>query len=514
MQNLRHSVLASNPVRRTLLTAITICALLAFGACSASPALAKGKRKPAPQVTVPSTLRALLARGQIDQAQYETYDHAWVGDLREEKALKGWRRLQLSDVTTQLHDLAAAGQMTAPRLPVLFLTLQRNAQYWKAGKQLVYADRVEFPGSYLEWEYYPGYGLQLQVLGTFGEADGFYEAGKADYPQLVAVLEEMEALAVPRAGGIAWEYYFDWEGGSPPWVSAMAQATGIEALTNGFLASGNPAFLTEAHDALPLLQSAPPTGVEVTTPLGARFLQYSFAPHTDIINAFLQTLIGLYDYQQVSHDATALQLFDLGNAQAQAELPSFVIGGWSLYQPGQLDDLGYHELVTGFAQSLCKKLSVPVYCNTAATFEADLTSHPTLEQDTTQAVAGKAFPFRFTVSKAGYVGITISAGAKKFLYTRALFRSGTRAFKTRALKPGSYSVAMAVTDMAGNYARISGTLEVCRRSCPPPTGTTTTTTTTTTTSTTTTSTTPTTTTTSTTSTTPTTTTPGSGGVGL
>jgi hypothetical protein len=261
---------------------------------------------------------------------------------------------------------------------------------------------------------------------------------------------------------------------------------------------------------LALLQTPPPVGVEQLTPLGARFLQYSFAPHTDIINAFLQTLIGLYDYSQVSKDPTALALFNLGNAQAQSELPSFVTGGWSLYQPGELDNLNYHVLVTGFAQSLCQKLKLPVYCNTATTFKTDLTTTPTIAQLTTQASAGHRFTLNFLVSKAAYVGITVTSGSKRYLYTRSLFAAGNRFFKVPKLKPGDYSVEMAATDLVGHYVRIYGTLQVCNGSCPAPPVTTTTTSATTTATTTT----PTTTTPTTTSTTPTTTTPGSGGNGI
>ena len=498
--------------------------LLALLACGCLGLLASGsaaaavKRPPAHRaartVTVPRTLAALLRRKRISTAQYHHYLNEWVGDLREEQSLSGWRRAQLTDVTVQLHDLTAAGQMSAPRLPALFMTLQRNAQYWKAGNKLVYGDRVQFPGSELEWQYYPGYGLQLQVLGTFGEANGFYEAGKADYPQLAEVLNEMEQIAVPRAGGIAWEYYFNWDGGKPPWVSAMAQATGIEALANGYLATGNQGYLTEAHAALPLLETPPPTGVEVKTPLGARFLQYSFAPHMKIINAFLQTLIGLYDYTQISHDPLSASLFTAGNTQALTELPSFVVNGWSLYQPGQLDNLNYHQLVTGFLQSLCKKLSTSAYCSTYQTFQTDLATLPILTQLTTQTPASRTFHLRFRLSKPAYVGITVSRGGHRYIYTKLEFRAGTGYFKGPKLKPGTYSVAMSVTDLAGHYARVNGTLQVCRGRCPaPPVTTTTTPTTTTPTTTTPTTTTPTTTTPTTTtptSTTPTTTTTSSG----
>src|SRR5262249_46477128 len=137
------------------------------------------KPKPkAPQVTVGSVLEKLELSGALTPANYHTYLGAWNSALAEERSLSTDRREQLADVTVLLHDIAASGQMTAARLPVLFLTLQRNAQWWQHGAMLSYGQRVQFPGSELVWEYYPGQGIQLQVLGTFGEADGYYEAGK------------------------------------------------------------------------------------------------------------------------------------------------------------------------------------------------------------------------------------------------------------------------------------------------------------------------------------------------
>ncbi len=111
-----------------------------------------------------------------------------------------------------------------------------------------------------------------------------------------------------------------------------------------------------------------------------RFVQYSFAPSrsAEIINAFLQTLIGLYDYAQESGDAQASTLFAAGNAEAESEVPHFDTGAWSLYQPGQEDDLSYHELVTGFLQQLCSRTAAPVYCTTAQHFQADLVTPPQL----------------------------------------------------------------------------------------------------------------------------------------
>jgi hypothetical protein len=444
------------------------------------------------------SLLELFETDRIPGATYRNDLSIWNRALTEEKHIAKWRRTQLTDVTALLDELASTKQLTAERLPVLIVMLNRNAQYWRTGAQLVYPDRVQFTGSELVWEYYPGYGLQFQVLGTFGEADGYYEAGPSEYPKLVTLMNEVQPMAVTRAGGVAWEYYFNWEGGAPPWVSAMAQATGIEALTNAYLATSNHGYLTEAHDALGLFEVKPPTGTAVKTALGTRYLQYSFAPRTDIINAYLQTLLGLYDYEQVSLDPTALALYDAGNAQAQSEVESYIIDGWSLYQPGVADSLNYHELVTGFLRLLCTKTKLPAYCTTYATFESDLTNKtkPVLEQLTLGVKPNKAFALSFYLSKYADVGVQLTNGRKNFLYTKVSLEGGTRSFRTPKLKPGTYSLSISATDPAGNYAKITGELKVCASGCsqtikatpvtpptvttPTPTPTTTTTTTTTT----------------------------------
>ncbi len=151
---------------------------------------------------------------------------------------------------------------------------------------------MQFQGSELVWEYYPGSGIQLQVLHTFGEGDGYYEAGPADYGKLATLMSEMVPLGGQARRRDRLGVLLQLGGRQPPWVSAMAQATGIEALTNAYLATGNRRYLNDAHQALPLFETAPPTGVAVKTSLGTRYLQYSFTPGTDIINAFLQSAAG------------------------------------------------------------------------------------------------------------------------------------------------------------------------------------------------------------------------------
>jgi D-glucuronyl C5-epimerase C-terminus len=427
-------------------------------------ATAKPKPKPKrkPQKTVSSELTRLLKAGAIASSQYATYNGAWNAALNTQRHLHGTPARELEAVIQNMHSIAVAGKLTPGRLPVLFLTLGYNRQWWASGDVPSSGSYVEFAGSELVWEYYAGQGIELQVLATFGKADGLYTAGSADYPQMEALLAQMMPLAVNRGGGPVWEYYFQFGGGKPPWTSAMSQGTGIEALTRAYEATHDPTYLQLADQALAVFTAPPPIGVRVPTPLGARYVQYTFTPGTSIINAFLQSLIGLYDYAQVSGDSLAEQLFAAGNAEAEAEVPGFDTGAWSLYQPGQEDTLSYHELVTGFLQQLCQRTSAPVYCVTAQHFTAYLTTPPVLGLVTHQARKNKVLSLQFTLSKYSRVGIVVvGPGGNTLFSTSAGFGYGTRAFAVPALKHrGTYTIRMSATDLAGNFSQFSGTIQV------------------------------------------------------
>ncbi len=419
--------------------------------------------KQPPQRTVVSELARLYRTHQIDQADYGRYSASFSAALSAVKHLGGTRATELEAVIENLHGIAAAGELTPSRLPALFLTLDRNRQWWTTGPLLGAGQQVEFAGSQLVWEYYPGQGIELQVLGTFGKADGLYTAGPTQYAQMRALLGEMIPLAARRAGALTWEYYFNFDGGSPPWTSAMAQATGLEALTRASQAFGPAPYLPIAQQALRILTIPPPLGVQVATQLGARYLQYSFAPHVDIINAFLQTLIGLYDYAHVSADPLAQRLFAVGDAQARAELPRFDTGAWSLYQPGVEDSLDYHVLVTGFLDQLCSRTSAPVYCTTAQHFQTYMKTPPMLRLLTTQTQAKHPFALRFSLSKYSHVGVVLVRGQNDVLATSADFSYGVNLFQAPALPAGTYTVRLAATDLPGNFSRVNGTLVVSRR---------------------------------------------------
>ena len=428
---------------------------------AAGPAQAAAPSARAANRTIRRDLARLVAQRAISAADYASYVASFGAAIGAVKRLSGVRASELQAVITNLGSLAVRRLLTPSRLSVLFLTLDRNVQWWATGPLLSTYQRVEFAGSRLVWEYYPGQGIELQELGSFSTAAALCNAGPSQYPACTGLLSELIPLAASRNGRLAWEYYFNFDGGVPPWTSAMSQGTALEALARAYKATKNSAYLALGDRALALFTAAPPAGVAVKTALGARYVQYTFAPSRgdEIINAFLQSLIGLDEFAQASGNPLAAGLFAGGNAEAQAELPGFDTGAWSLYQPRVEDDLSYHELVTGFLQRLCALTQASVYCTTGNNFTRYLKTPPSLELLTTRVKARSPTTVYFQLSKISRVGITILRGPKTLFLTSAPFSYGRHSFQIPALPTArAYMVRLSATDLAGNFTRIVGTV--------------------------------------------------------
>jgi hypothetical protein len=61
--------------------------------------------------------------------------------------------------------------------------------------------------------------------------------------------------------------------------------------------------------------------VRVATPPAPHYAEYTYAPGDRILNGFIQSLVGLYDYTSITKDPLGLQLFEAGDAEARAEVP-------------------------------------------------------------------------------------------------------------------------------------------------------------------------------------------------
>jgi D-glucuronyl C5-epimerase C-terminus len=304
--------------------------------------------------SVTGALSGLKSSGAITEAAYRQYTGAYSAANGSLKRLSGTRRAELAAVIANTRQLAAAGQFTATRLPVIFLTLERNRQWWTTQPLVSSRVRVSFPHSLLVWERYAGQGIQIQWLGTFGKANGYYLSGHEN-TNLRQLLAEALPLATKRAGGIAWEYMFHFDGGSPPWTSGLSQGTALQVMARAWSRFKEPAYLTAAQQALGVFQTAPTTGVRVQTPAGAEYAEYTYAPSDRILNGFIQADVGLYDYASITHDPLGLKLFEAGDAEARAEVPHYDTGAWSMYDQYGESDLSYHELLTEFLAHLCER---------------------------------------------------------------------------------------------------------------------------------------------------------------
>ncbi len=304
--------------------------------------------------SVPAALLALKSSSAITEAVYTQDASAYTAALRSLKKLTGTRHTELAAVISNTQQMAAANDFTPTRLAVIFLTLERNRQWWTTEPLISSRERVSFPESKLVWEYYVGQGIQIQWLGTFGEANGYYLTGHEN-ENLKQLLSEVLPLATDRAGGIAWEYMFHFDGGSPPWTSGLSQGTALQVLARAWSRFKEPADLTAAQQALGVFQTAPPEGVRVKTAAGAEYAEYTYAPSDRILNGFVQSLVGLYDYTSITKDPLGLQLFEGGDAEARAETPHYDTGAWSLYDQLGESNLNYHELLTEFLQHLCER---------------------------------------------------------------------------------------------------------------------------------------------------------------
>ena len=328
--------------------------------------------------TVRETLDGALRRGRISKAQHERFSRVYTearAVLRRRRTVAARCRVQLARVIGVIQTMASRGTLTAARMPALFLQLRRNAEFWEREPRVRLGERVAFEGDPLLFQHYAGFGLQIQPLGNFGKANGLWNECE-DRPddckrnQLHELLESMLYVASWRAGGKAWEYWFPFGGGYPPWASAMAQATGLQALSRSAVFFAEPRFMIAASKALPLFRKKWPAGVRLPTRRGPHYLLYSFSPGLRVLNAFAQTLTGLYDYSKLNRDARARKLFRAGDRVLKRELPRYDDGNWSLYSLGGVEaSKDYHALVVQFLGNLCERTDSRTYCKFARRFD-------------------------------------------------------------------------------------------------------------------------------------------------
>jgi hypothetical protein len=446
---------------------------LALGVAVVALAMVASAGAATKRVTVTAALQSLERSGSITEAVYRQYEGVYVTAKTSLRRLSGTRHQELGAVLANVEAMAAKGQLTPSRLPLVFTTVERNRQWWTTQALPGGSQRVSFTGSRLVWEYYPGQGIEIQWLGTFGEANGYYNSHQTT--ALREVLSEAIALATHRAGGIAWEYMFQFDGGAPPWTSGLSQGTALQALSRAYSRTHEAEFLDAAKEALGIFKTHPSTGVRVSTSVGAHYLEYTYAPSDRILNGFIQSLVGLYEYAKLTGDPVGQQLFEAGDAEGRAEVPTYDTGAWSLYDQSSESNLNYHELLAEFLEHLCERTSKgkpltplagqiagdEVYCTTAKRFREDEKTPPAIELLTHTVHAKERAGVQMRLSKISTVSMKIELGEKTVWTNTVTVEGGKpRLLWVTPSKTGLYSVELRATDLAGNEEVASGTITV------------------------------------------------------
>ncbi len=413
------------------------------------------KRRADRRAVYATLIRAQRAK-HISRASYKRWRVWYVRALRTYKRLRGARREQLGYVIDSVEALALARILSPTRMPAAFAQLDRNRRYWRSLPFPAARDQVSFKGSEVLYVYFPGQGLQLHPLSTFKKANHMHGACERQEPECDAgglrrLLDEMESLAVQRSRRfIAWEYSFHFGGGTPPWISGMADATAIQAYGRAADLLAEPHYLEVAREALGAFETLAPTGVRTTGFAGGvHYLQYSFAPRLYIFNAFLQSLIGLHDFGRLADDDRARGLYDEAEPEAEEELPLSDVGDWSRYSYRGAESTGdYHELLREFLQSMCTRRLGELFCEYADRYRGYQVDPPELTYTGPELTTAKQLTaIRFQVSKLSAVEAKVYRGSKLVFSRLATFRRGVGAFAWRPRGPGLFTVRLGAKEL-------------------------------------------------------------------
>jgi hypothetical protein len=366
--------------------------------------------------TVASALRLALLTGRLEPKTHHRLRREYEAARSAANRLTGVRAAELETVVGVVERLAAEHRLTVSRMRPAFLVLRRNTEFWTRAPMPAAGERTQFGRDPAVFQYYPGRGMQLQPLASWGRVN--WMAGeclraretarrRAACPvrRLRRDVDGLLALASRRGGFLAWEYYFDWGGGTAPWISGMTQATAISAFARAGAALDEPRWTRAAQRALGAFRTRPPLGVAG----GDHYLMYSFAPSLRIFNGELQAVSGIGELARLSGDRAARRLFRRGERAVRSTVAAFDTGAWSLYsQYGRESTLSYHQLLRRFLGDMCARTGRRTYC------AAHRRLHRYEREPTRIAIAPlrrvrarRATTVRFSISKVSSVRVRI-----------------------------------------------------------------------------------------------------------
>jgi len=408
-------------------------------AAALTAALALAASAPATSV-VPGQKQALdavkRAGAKLDPADAAKY-RAEIG--RAAYLIRNLPRDRAHAIGVALSEVGAFdGRLTAPRAVALFGELRANddyfAKHWPPAPK---TDVTDADG--VVYRYFAGRCLEFHPLANFGALNAHIAANDVDATKLLADALAARGIYQP-GGGVAWEYYFPFSGGRPPWISGMAQAVAAQAFARAanLVTDDTPAYVRAAHAAYASIPGRLLTKVAA----GPWIRLYSFQS-TAVLNAQLQSVISLASYAADSEDPAAADLASRMERSAAATLSRFDTGYWTYYAlPRDYSDLDYQQYVVQLLTKLAP--DDQRFADAAKRFALYAKQPPAFKLGT--AGVGQV---RFWLSKPSVVSVTSAAGPPR----RLSLGDGWHDLSWNEPKrPGIYPVRVAAVDRAGNRA--------------------------------------------------------------
>ena len=215
------------------------------------------------------------------------------------------------------------------------------------GYYMTFYDKTLYPGPFDDkgvpmLDYKGVIGKQYNPIAIAQYGLGFYnryvKEGNKEY--LSKFLTQcnwlVENLEKNKFGLYVWMHHFDWEYQGilkSPWQSALAQGSGISALVRAYIITKEKKYLDAATLAFESFKKdVSEGGVAYTDNNGYLwFEEYIIKPYSHVLNGFIWSLFGVYDYYLVSNINEAKIIYGSAVKTLTNNLYRFDIGFWSLY---------------------------------------------------------------------------------------------------------------------------------------------------------------------------------------
>jgi hypothetical protein len=411
-------------------------AVVAVLAVTGAAAARRSSPRPVPgQRAALVAVKRAVAAGRLTRAAAKSDRAVIARAVHLVRVLPSSRRQR---VEVALEQAGALGKrLTTPRAVAVFGQLRANDDYFaRHGVPRGSTDITDADG--IVYRYFAGRCFEFHPLANVSALNAHVAAKDVAGAQRLATA--LIARAVPRkGGGVAWEYYFSFGGGRPPWVSGMAQAVAAQAFARAAaLVTDESATLSQEAGAA--FKTIPSLLTKVAAGPWVRL--YSFSSLT-VLNAQLQSVLSLETYAGAEDDSAAATLAAQMQQAAAATVSRFDTGYWTDYSlGGGPSPLSYQKFIVQLLHKLAPDDAR--FAEAAARFGTYLRQSPAFRLATASGGA-----LRFWLSKPASVTASTPAGHAR----RLSLRAGWHTLRWNEPKQaGFYSVHVTAVDYAGNRA--------------------------------------------------------------